>query len=580
MPLETDSTMPAPRIPCVKEEGTVAMKSEGTCPTTSEQTAAASPTEEESVPSEFNTEYSYEETDKLGEGSYATVFKCNQRSTGKTFAVKVVDKSKAGTAELHGVLHEVMIMKGLTHVNIISMHGHFEASHHIYLILDYVEGSTLFDRIIKSSHFSEEIAAGIFKNLIDGIEYLHSHNIIHRDLKPENLLMKRKAVAVGSPGYLDSMTEVVIADFGMATKSPGKACCGSPAYVAPEVLTGKEYGNECDLWSLGIVLYVMLAGAFPFKGPTALETFKAIKAQPLHLHPKMVWDRLSSDVMSFTSALLMKDPSLRMTTTEALRHPWVTGMSLKSPAPRTLHMEKSVTALKRFKLKEKVTTAMTVIKATRLIPRSTPDISEGSPLGAPDTDRTPIWKRYLQPGPELSLCFPVLSQTHRDKVNAVDLRLLLDADAAFRLQDLCNCPSEKVCRHVQYVYHHLFVGDRALDIPPHVTVVERKRLDVAEGCGEKKPSCTVLGTAAAALTSSVFASASGKYGVAVASSLLACAATYCSYSTFSAALFSAMCEFSDLRSIDDFLFAVGDFKRRFEAVPESDKKSILWLRPA
>ena len=356
-------------------------------------------------------EASFKETytvlDKLGEGSYASVFKCQHVKDRDFFAVKMLDKAKAGTAELHELMHEANIMRGLLHPSVIALRDQFEGKQYIYLIIDYVEGSTLFDRIIAAEHFSEEIAAAVFKNLLLAIQHIHSSGIIHRDLKPENLLMKHRAHHRESPDYFRSMTDVVVADFGLATRPPASTCCGSPAYVAPEVISCvTSYDYSCDVWSLGIILYVMLAGAFPFKGKTHEETFHQTLTRPVMWKPLKVWEKVSTEAKGLLSRILNKNPENRESADTALHNTWITGELLEHQLrARKLHMTSTVSALKKFSLREKINTAMTVFKATRLI----------SPLTKTTTKtEVPCWRKYLIPSDDnCSLIIKIQSQTTR-----------------------------------------------------------------------------------------------------------------------------------------------------------------------
>ena len=357
----------------------------------------------------------YEQRQLLGEGSYAQVYRCTVRGDAQQeYAVKVISKAKAGTAELHGVIHEAKVMRSLSHSNIVGLHDQYEGPSSIYLILDYIEGSTLFERITKSRLFSEKIASGVVRNVLSALEHIHAESYMHRDLKPENLLMKRRAEDPSSPEYIDSMTSVVIADFGLSGTPPSRTCCGSPSYVAPEILRGIEYGESCDVWSLGVIVYIMLSGEKPFTGLTQKETFKNIVTAPLAFRNENLWGGLSQDAKDFVTRLLEKDPEKRVAAEEALYDPWITGVELTESESRDTHMEPSITALQKFRLREKFATAMTVFKVagvTGLTGQSKQDkVTTPRMERMKSHVRLPTWTRYIRPSGH-SLVVEVASQS-------------------------------------------------------------------------------------------------------------------------------------------------------------------------
>ena len=180
--------------------------------------------------STFEDNYSIGE--ELGKGAYAIVYKCTHHKTKKVWAVKVVDKSKAGPKDINDVQHEVTMMKTIgSHPHVVQLHEFFDTPKSMYLILDILEGGMLFDRIVKLKHYSEKDASRLVKNFLMALEHIHSKGIMHRDLKPENLLLKRNTGDDAS-----HLTDVALADFGLAGRVPGQTCCGSPSYIAPEVI--------------------------------------------------------------------------------------------------------------------------------------------------------------------------------------------------------------------------------------------------------------------------------------------------------------------------------------------------------
>lgn len=200
----------------------------------------------------------------LGRGATGRVLLATHQTTGQKAAVKVVSKSelqdeeteKNGDGLPYGIEREIIIMKLLTHPNVLRLYDVWETSKALYLVLEYVEGGELFDLLVERGPLPEVEAIKYFRQIILGTAYCHALGICHRDLKPENLL-------------LDSQLNVKLADFGMAAlESNGKlleTSCGSPHYAAPEIVSGLKYhGAASDVWSCGVILFALLTGRLPF----------------------------------------------------------------------------------------------------------------------------------------------------------------------------------------------------------------------------------------------------------------------------------------------------------------------------
>lgn len=410
-------------------------------------------------------EDNYEIGDELGKGAYATVYRCKHRKTGETWAVKVVDKSKAGPKDINDVQHEVTMMKTVGHhPHVVQLIEFFDTPQNMYLVLELLEGGMLFDRIVQLKHYSEACASRLIKNFLLALEHIHSKGIMHRDLKPENLLLKRTEKTY--PDDISHLTDCALADFGLAGRPPGQTCCGSPSYIAPEVInvgylrTQKEpYDARCDIWSLGVIAYILLSGKMPFHGRNFKETFnKIVKNQWGFVGD--VWDKVSPQAKDFVKVMLTADYKQRPTATVALKHPWVANVQ------SDLHLMGSLEGLKQFNAEQKLRAAMMVFRATT------------SFLGK--LDQTPPFMKYLTHSNKLSTVIQSQSQTDPNKVHHVDFsRALLRGTPGWKLQDCCTCGSAKVCRHIQNVHEYLFVGRVSMDLYPFINELESMR-DEAE----------------------------------------------------------------------------------------------------
>ncbi|XP_037703029.1 serine/threonine-protein kinase DCLK3 [Choloepus didactylus] len=258
----------------------------------------------------------YEAGRVIGDGNFAVVKECRHRETRQAYAMKIIDKSKLQGKE-DMVDSEILIIRGLSHPNIVQLHEVYETETEIYLILEYVQGGDLFDAIIESVKFPERDAALMILDLCKALVHLHDKSIVHRDLKPENLLVHRNE---------DKSITLKLADFGLAkhVMRPIFTVCGTPTYVAPEILSEKGYGLEVDMWAAGVILYILLCGFPPFRSPERDqdELFNIIQLGHFEfLAP--YWDNISDAAKDLVSRLLVVDPKKRYTAHQVLQHPWI-----------------------------------------------------------------------------------------------------------------------------------------------------------------------------------------------------------------------------------------------------------------
>ncbi|KFW91663.1 Serine/threonine-protein kinase DCLK3, partial [Phalacrocorax carbo] len=265
-----------------------------------------------------DVEKQYEIGRTIGDGNFAVVKKkhCDSDLCHENFPMKIVDKSKLKGKE-DMMESEILIIRSLSHPNIVSLIEVYETEAEIYLILEYVPGGDLFDAIIESVKFTEHDAAVMITDLCEALVYIHSKNIVHRDLKPENLLVQHNA---------DKSTTLKLADFGLAKQvtKPIFTVCGTPTYVAPEILAEKGYGLEVDMWAAGVILYILLCGFPPFRSQDRdqEELFQIIQLGHYEfLSP--YWDNISAAAKDLITRLLIVDPQKRYTARQVLQHPWI-----------------------------------------------------------------------------------------------------------------------------------------------------------------------------------------------------------------------------------------------------------------
>lgn len=247
---------------------------------------------------------------KLGDGSYSNVWRVKHKKSNKTFAIKQVQKSK-----VHSILsqftREVEILYNISHPHIIKLFSHFEDDRFFYLIMELMEGGTLFHKLYRDKRFSGSVAAQFFRELVLAIEYLHSFNppIVHRDLKPENIM-------------LDKDQRVKLIDFGSANyiepDSVRKTYCGTAEYMSPEMLLKKGHGLGIDIWCLGVLLYEMLVGLPPFKSPDKGNLYKLIIEAQLKFPEKM-----QTGSKELISKMLEKDLHERLNISQVKNSEWL-----------------------------------------------------------------------------------------------------------------------------------------------------------------------------------------------------------------------------------------------------------------
>ena len=248
----------------------------------------------------------------IGSGKYGLVRKATSVThENLKVAIKTINLTKI-KQKYYVIAQEILILKKMDHPNIVKLLEIYREDEKIYLVLEYVEGKELFDYLFETK-IKESDAAAIIKQLIQCIKYLNSKGICHRDLKLENIMIN------------PINSDVKVLDFGFSRYYSSRISMntkvGTPYYIAPEVLLG-EYGAEWDMWSIGVITYIMLAGYPPFHSAKISRILDKIVNNPVSFDPE-IWDKLSIESLDFVDKLLNKNPQLRLKPSEALKHKWI-----------------------------------------------------------------------------------------------------------------------------------------------------------------------------------------------------------------------------------------------------------------
>ncbi|XP_044294598.1 death-associated protein kinase 2 isoform X2 [Varanus komodoensis] len=264
----------------------------------------------------------YEVGEELGSGQFAIVKRCREKSTGVEYAAKFI-KKRQSRASRRGVRREeiereVNILQQILHTNIIQLHDIYENKTDVVLILELVSGGELFDFLAQKESLSEEEATQFIKQILEGVNYLHAKKIAHFDLKPENIMLLDKNIPI---------PHIKLIDFGLAHEIEDgvefKNIFGTPEFVAPEIVNYEPLGLAADMWSIGVITYILLSGASPFLGETKQETLANITAVNYEFDEEF-FSHTSDLAKDFIRNLLVKDTRKRLTIQEALTHPWIT----------------------------------------------------------------------------------------------------------------------------------------------------------------------------------------------------------------------------------------------------------------
>uniref|UniRef100_A0A8D3AY85 Death associated protein kinase 2 n=1 Tax=Scophthalmus maximus TaxID=52904 RepID=A0A8D3AY85_SCOMX len=283
-----------------------------------------------------NVDDFYEIGEELGSGQFAIVKRCTEKSTGTEYAAKFI-KKRQSRASRRGVRREeiereVVILQELQHPNIVALHDVYENRTDVVLILELVSGGELFDFLAQKESLSEEEATQFIKQVLDGVQYLHSKRIAHFDLKPENIMLLDRNIP---------LPRIKLIDFGLAHKIEAGVC---RLFSAPEIVNYEQLGLEADMWSIGVITYILLSGASPFLGDTKQETLGNVSALNYEFDEEL-FSNTSELAKNFIRQLLEKNTRKRMTIQDTLNHPWIKPLNPRQAMVKRL----SVVNLENFR---------------------------------------------------------------------------------------------------------------------------------------------------------------------------------------------------------------------------------------
>eukprot|EP00752_Nemacystus_decipiens_P005344 g4846.t1 len=255
---------------------------------------------------------------------------------------------------------QVRILRSLKHPNVIDIYQFFKDDpDRYYVSIEYMRGGELFDRIVKKAYYNEKEARDLCRILLDAVRYCHDLGIVHRDLKPENLLLTSQ----------HDDANVKLADFGFARSIMNgfvSTQCGTPGYVAPEILRAESYGTSVDMWSIGVIIYILLGGYPPFHDENQTRLFRKIKAGNFKFHPEY-WQSISNEAKDLIRRLLTVDPKRRLTAAQAVTHPWL----LSKDADLLNHnLGVNLEQLKLFNARRKLRAAIKSVLATQKLAKN------------------------------------------------------------------------------------------------------------------------------------------------------------------------------------------------------------------
>ena len=289
----------------------------------------------------------YRISQEIDRGSFSRVYECYHRYTAVKFAVKVIDRRSLSLKADDAVFREARILQELQNkrrdttadgeegAGFVRLVDFFIEPTRFFLVMDYMAGATLFDRVLDKHYYPEDDARILIARLLKAVSFMHRHDVIHRDLKPQNLLLADKGddtnAFIGDFGFATVIRPVLDEKTNRMTRRVLRQKCGTPSYVAPEILAGRPYDQAADMWSLGVITFFCLGGYPPFVSfDSRQEMFQKIMRGEFEFH-ETDWSGVSNQAKDFIRALLTVDPNKRMTASQALFHPWILSGDISKP---------------------------------------------------------------------------------------------------------------------------------------------------------------------------------------------------------------------------------------------------------
>mmetsp|Transcript_35370 Transcript_35370/g.42223 ORF Transcript_35370/g.42223 Transcript_35370/m.42223 type:complete len:702 (+) Transcript_35370:14-2119(+) len=313
-------------------------------------------------PNPIPFEQVYELERQIGKGGYGAVHVARNRELGEEFAVKVIDRSKLKGKDYQVFLEAQILRELCSHPNIVSLVDFFVSPKFFNVVLELAQGGDLFDNLAKRKFYTERDARCVAKDVLTAISYMHSKDFVHRDMKPENLLLAA-----------DDARGVIVADFGFTKNlfdAPTPAGlvtrCGTPAYVAPELIRGIPYGKSVDVWGCGVILFLLLGGKQPFRGKEQQDIYRKIIAGDFTFHTKC-WDPISIEAKQLITRMLAVDPKLRITADDALNSSWM-AINDENESISLAHLDFAIEGLRKVNAKRRFKAAAIATTLARRLP--------------------------------------------------------------------------------------------------------------------------------------------------------------------------------------------------------------------
>eukprot|EP00698_Gefionella_okellyi_P023630 TRINITY_DN8127_c0_g1_i1.p1 TRINITY_DN8127_c0_g1~~TRINITY_DN8127_c0_g1_i1.p1 ORF type:complete len:539 (-),score=83.35 TRINITY_DN8127_c0_g1_i1:132-1538(-) len=323
-------------------------------------------------------EAEYELGEELGRGAFGVVRAGVQKRTGQICAIKMFSKSKSNATSIRWRA-EAQLLKRLDHPNIVKLVDIVETPTTLYLVMELMRGGELMAALIARGSYTERVAKHIIAKLVEAVGYLHQQEIIHRDLKPENILLMDD-----DPHNIN----IKLADFGLSLVmdefSMIRSKAGTPLYMAPEVIRGRAYSEQADMWSVGVIMYLLLCGRVPFSADDEDALRSKIVAGEID-YSMPIWDSISDDAKNLLGHLLKVNPTERYDAQETLRHPWITGDSAGTqPLDTVLELMRSFNIERKFRKG-----VFAVMASRRLVMPVLGHLTPTVPLAAPASASAP-----------------------------------------------------------------------------------------------------------------------------------------------------------------------------------------------